>query len=492
LLYLRKSVGRVGIPRQRNETTAYIRGRGGRVIAEYPDTDRTAFRKVDGDQPVRDGFRAMLAMLRSQPGLRVAAWHADRLTRNSEDTEELIRVCAADGHLVETERGGSYDLSTATGRKRLRDDANAAVYEVDHNRERVLAARAEVAADGRWLGGKRPFGWQLDRRPVGEDGEPMLDEDGEPVRGILRLVQAEADALAQAHRDVLDGATLGGICRDWNARGIFTPTGQRWRGRELGRVLRRPRNAGLMEHRGQITGAAQWPAIVDETTWRATVAILTDPGRRTTPGPARKHLLTWLARCGVCGAPVFCTSTSRAAARGRDRRPVYRCREDTRGHVARDKATVDDFVTRLVIGRLSRSDAAELLAKDNRDELAALQREKVAIQELMAADRRLHLAHLLTEAEFASGRRKHQADLAALEQRIAEAVQTDVIAPLISDPARVWEGLGLDQRRAVVGALMTITILPAPKGRPKGWRPGQPYFDPNSIRVEWKRKLDGE
>ena len=39
---------------------------------------------------------------------------------------------------------------------------------------------------------------------------------------------------------------------------------------------------------------------------------------------------------------------------------------------------------------------------------------------------------------------------------------------------------------------MTITILPAPKGRPKGWRPGQPYFDPDSIRVEWKRKLDGE
>jgi len=87
----------------------------------------------------------MLAALRSRPGMRVAAWHADRLTRNSEDTEELIRVCAAGGHLVVTASGGTYDLPTANGRKQFRADANDAAYEVDHGRERVLAARAEVA-----------------------------------------------------------------------------------------------------------------------------------------------------------------------------------------------------------------------------------------------------------------------------------------------------------------------------------------------------------
>jgi hypothetical protein len=54
----------------------------------------------------------MLAMLRANPGLGVAAWHADRLTRNDEDTAELIRVCAAGDHLVVTQSGGSYDLST--------------------------------------------------------------------------------------------------------------------------------------------------------------------------------------------------------------------------------------------------------------------------------------------------------------------------------------------------------------------------------------------
>jgi site-specific DNA recombinase len=145
--------------------------------------------------------------------------------------------------------------------------------------------RAEGAADGRWLGGKRPFGRELDKNPVDAGGKPVLDDDGNPVKGILPLRQDEADALAQAHRDVLDGATAGGIARNWNTRGILTPAGKQWRGREAGRVLRRARNAGLMEYRGGITGTAQWPAIVDETTWRATVAKLGGPSRKTTRDP---------------------------------------------------------------------------------------------------------------------------------------------------------------------------------------------------------------
>ena len=99
------------------------------------------------------------------------------------------------------------------------------------------------------------------------------------------------------------GATVAGIAREWNSKGILTPTGKQWRGREVGRVLRRARNAGLHEYQGKVSGPTQWAPIVPETLWRATVARLDDPNRKTTPGPARRHLLTWLARCGVCGGP---------------------------------------------------------------------------------------------------------------------------------------------------------------------------------------------
>lgn len=485
VVYLRKSNGRKGIRQQRTLTTAHVEKRlGGRVVSEVTDKDSTAFRKIDGAQPEREGFARMLAMLRETPGLGVAAWHADRLTRNDEDTAALVRVCSSGGHLIETQSGGSYDLSTANGRRRLRDDASAAIYEVDHGTERVLEGRAVVAADGRWLGGKRPFGWEPDPDPRLPDGTPWLNDDGELMKGVLRLRQREAGALKQGHLDVLDGRSLASVARTWNAQGISTYSGKQWRPAEVGRVLRRPRNAGLMEHNGLIT-VATWPPVVEEKTWRAVVAVLGDSSRRTTTGPARRHLLSFIATCGVCGGPVFCTSTS---GKGRTRRQVYRCREDTRGHVARDKAAVDDLVTRLVIGVFEDPETAPLLVRHReRADVTPLYQEAAAIRALMVSRNRMHLAREITDAEFTEGRAQLQQELAEVEARITEAEKADVLAPMRRNPAEVWASFDVDQRRAVVGALMTVTILPTSSGRPEGWKPGQPYFRPESVRIEWKQ-----
>ena len=168
----------------------------------------------------------MLAVLRSRPRAQGCGVPRGPADPRPEDTGELIRVCAAGGHRAETPAGGSCDLSAADGRKRFRDDADDAACEVGHGRERVLAARAEVAADGRWLGGQRPSGWELGKNPVDAGGTPVRDDDGNPVQGIVPLRQDEADALARAHGDVPDGATAGGTAPNGNTRGIFTPAGK--------------------------------------------------------------------------------------------------------------------------------------------------------------------------------------------------------------------------------------------------------------------------
>lgn len=479
VLYLRKSNGRKAVPRQRAITTGYVKRQGGVILREFSDADRTAFRKVGAEQPVRDDFARMLALLRTRRGLRVAAWHADRLTRNDTDTAELIRVCAEGGHIIETPNGEVYDLSTANGRKRLRDDASDAEYEVDHGRERVLAARDEIEAEGRWLGGKRPFGWELDENPMNADGTPMLDEDGEPVNGILRLVEAEAKAVADASAAVIKGASTAGIARQWNAAGLTGTQGGKWEGKEVRRVLMRPRNAGLMERGGKVTGKASWPAIVDEDTWRAVCAKLSDPDRKTTPGPEVRHLLSHIARCGVCGGPMIASIT-------RDDRRVYRCRAGAKGeagHVSRDADTLEDYVSGVVIERLSRTDAKKLLVRPQEESsLPELYRQRATLEAAMKSSNQLRREGLLTPEEFRQDRADHQAKAADLAERITAAEEVDILAPVIEDPANVWKTLRLEQKRAVIRRIMTVTVHRQGKGRPKGWTPGSPYFDPEAVK----------
>lgn len=456
-VYLRKSKGRTGIARQRSTTTAYIRKAGGTVAAEFADADRTAFRKIGGERPEREKFDAMLAWLAAHPGAGVAAWHADRLLRDPEDTENLIRACIAGNHLVHTPRGGSYDLSTATGRKRLRDDANMAAYEVDHMTERINEMKAESVAAGMDLGGRRRFGWDKD----------------------LHLLPAEAATIAMGTREIISGVSLAAVTRSWNAAGMKTSAGNTWHTREVSRVLRRGRNAGLLEHHGQVAGPGQWPAIVTEAEWRACKSILEDPGRRTTPGPSRRWLLSGIALCGICGWPMMCTT---AGKRGQSR-AVYRCR---RGglHVGRDAKQLDAWVSVVAIGRLGFPD---VVTQEPGEDAVLLQAEIIATRQLLeelAADVG---ARRISPRQMAVASAPLNDDLVILQERAAAAARPGALAPFAgaSDPEAVWLGLSLDEQRHVIGTLMHVTVFPAPKGRPAGWQPGGSYFDPVSVRIEW-------
>lgn len=486
--YARKSNGRKAVPRQKALIAQMIEREGGTILADFTDRDSTAFAKPGAGRPKRDDFERMLTLLGTRTGLRIAAYHADRLLRNSEDTAALIKVCAANSHLIETHAGGIYDLSTANGRRRLRDDASSAEYEVDHGRERVLAAKDESASAGLWLGGRRPLGWETDPDPVDEDGQPLLDEDGEPLKGVLRLRPAESDKIRDACTSILAGTSLSSIAREWNAAGMTGTSGASWTGNEVRRVLLRARNAGLMEHRGKVTGKASWPPIVDETTWRAVRAILTDPKRHTTPGPARQHLLSGLARCGTCGGPMICTTVGHG--RGA-KRTVYRCRkaaEGDSGHVARDSAALDAFITGVVIERLKRPDAARVLLRKQVSSLPDLYRQKADLETAMKTSNELRRQGLLTPAEFGEERAEHQEQMDQLDNRIAEAEIADVLAPAVRDPEGTWATAALDQRRAIIDALMTITVHPQGRGRPKGWKPGMPYFDASPEVIEIRGK----
>lgn len=57
--------------------------------------------------------------------------------------------------------------------------------------------------------------------------------------------------------------------------------------------------------------------------------------------------------------------------------------------------------------------------------------------------------------------------MAQIETQLAEATEVSPLAPLIGadDVAAAWDALTLGQQRAVIQALVTITVRPARSGR---------------------------
>lgn len=462
-LYLRKSNGKAGIARQRKECRAYAERIRWRVIGEYVEANTTAFAKIGEDNAPRPQFDKMVEALKRDertPALGILSWHADRLSRNSGEVRPFTAVCAGGGHLVDTPRGGRYDLSLPSGRKRFRDDVSDAEHEVDHLVERVDSQKAEAAAEGRWLGGPRPFGFK---------------KDG------TRHRKSEAAAIREACEDVLAGDSLHSIAKRWNEAGIETSgRSSAWTPGAVRAVLLRPRNAGLMQWRGQIIGKASWDPIVPEMTWRSVVRVLEDPARRTTTGPRRRWLGSGLYVCGVCGQPRLIVQA--VGGKGRKTRPVYRCRDR---HLGRDAATLDAYVAEHIVARLSREDAHELLLADDREDVQELEAALLAKRGELEEWRTAAGQGEVTLTAFRPVEKRLLAEIAEVEAALIRPDRALILRDLIEAPdtGAAWLTTPLDRQRAVLAELVTVTVHPAPRGRPAGWRPGAPYFHAESVDV---------
>ena len=140
-----------------------------------------------------------------------------------------------------------------------------------------------------------------------------------------------------------------------------------------------PRYAGIREYHGQHHTAA-WDAIVPKDVWRSVVAILNEPSRRTANSRVRVHMMTGLILCGECLRPMGVgTSHDRNREQGEPRRKVYICKAEGCRRLARDLDKVNGLVTDMVVERLSRPDAAELIINRERADLDALRAESEAL-----------------------------------------------------------------------------------------------------------------
>jgi len=467
----------LGVDRQREDCEALAERNGWNVVEVYVDNDVSAFRK--GSK--RKDYARMLTDLDEGTATIVVAWHTDRLHRSPTELEGYIDVCERRGVSTHTVQAGELDLATPSGRMTARILGAVARQESEHKGERVARARQQKALNGEWMGGIRPLGWgvptdekrkRVDRKTGAEIEVPVLD--------MMKTVPEEAEALRSWTDTILSGGSIRSLVKWCADKGIRTTRGNPITHTDMRDMLMRPRNAGIAVYRGEEVGRGQWEPIVDEAKYRAVVAILSDPSRKTNRGAQPKWVGSLLYLCGrnMCRQGMTVTQS------GGRQYPSYRCPTGHGG--GRQAETVDQHVEDVIVERLSRPDAQDLLlpGPDNVD-VPGLQAESEQIRQRMKNLGGLFGSGGLELEPFTEGMDTARAQLEGVTQQLARAATRDPLVDLVGAPdvRKAWKALELDRQRNVLRALVTVTLTTPRQGR----MPDGGYFDYDAVVFEWLR-----
>jgi site-specific DNA recombinase len=493
--YLRVSYDRSGRERSQDEQhTENARACAERGIGLGP-----AYREAGSAsasryaRKTRDDFQRLLTDLETgRFGADVLVlWESSRGSRKVGEWVTLIELCETEHvSIMVTTHGREYDPANARDRRSLLEDAVDSEYESSKVSARSRRASAAAAAAGR-PHGTIPFGY---RRRYDERTRQLVAQEPAPD---------EAPVVVELFARLRAGHSLAGIARDFAARGIVNGSGNPFSPQHLRTMALTATYAGIRVHSpGSSAGprtrsrialggpgvsqtAGTWPGLVSVEEYLAVREILTDPARVTgKPGKAR-HLLSMIARCGPCGAPLAVTFRARPDGE-------YQCHHGS--HVRVAKPELDDYAQTAILGYLARPDVHATLLDDQGggEELAGV-RERLAVaraelSELRAAagEGRLSVATLVSVEPGLLAR----IDTEEAEQ--ARLTTPSFLHGLITpgaDVAARWAQMPVSARREVARTLLVPTLLGAlhVNRRPPGRRN---IHVPVPDRVTWVRDTD--
>lgn len=263
---------------------------------------------------------------------------------------------------------------------------------------------------------------------------------------------------------------LGSIARELNDTGRRTvptkrhPEGVPFTPTTLRRMLLSPYYAALLPLPGEggaaydqraitrdtcIEGA--WPAIVTPEEWTEAKARLEHPERKTSSGPSRRWLLSGLAICGVCKQPIRAGGGERGVH-------SYRCA--SMAHFMRRGVPLDDFVERLIIARLERDDAVDLLVDRERPDVDALRADRRRLEVSLRELGDDYDDGLVGRAEYQRRLKRLNARVAELDAKLHADANIEPLRDLVGAPdvRAAWQALPLGRKRAVLEALLTIEV----------------------------------
>lgn len=449
VIYVRVSDDKGGRSRsvedQEAECRAFCRSKRWAVLEVATDSDLSASRYARRSRP---GWARVAELVDNGAASAVVAWDVDRMLRQPRELEDLIDR-ADKGLPVVTLGGGDIKLDTADGRFIARILVAKAAKESDDISRRTKRGKAAAARRGASIGCVRAFGWT-------DNGATVVHDEADVIR----------DAMAR----VLAGESLNSVARLWNEKGHRRPRGgSQWTATTIRDVLTSPRNAGLVQHQGEIIGPASWPAIITRAEREDVLRIVT--ARAT--GPRRRGTFTGLFECGRCHKTM-----SHDSSKGKR---IWRCkgRNDGRcGGVAitgpeLEKLTLAMFFAAVDDGQIPAPDAGTD-ADTAGEELAELERRMTELAEDFGNG-------LISRTEWLAARDAIDGRRAAAAALVTKRKRPVVLDPYLGKPGAleaVWEDLSDAERNTMLLAILDAVVI--------GPAAGTSVIDDRVADVRWR------
>lgn len=289
---------------QKRELVAYAQMVLG--IQDYHVFEDPGYSAKNTDRP---DYQAMMDRLRAGEFSHLLVWKIDRISRNLLDFANMYDELKRLG-VVFVSKNEQFDTSSAIGEAMLKIILVFAELERNMTAERVTAVMLSRANNGQWNGGRVPYGYVYDKQTKEFSLDPA---ESQVVRRMYELYEREQSLVA--------------VCRYFNAKGIYSRSGNEWTPTTVNKILKNQFYVG--KYRYNVTkqewkkcskrDESEWITIdnhhiplIDDVLFDRIQFILQRNRRgivddRTSYVKKNIHIFAGLVRCGTCGSNMSAT-----------------------------------------------------------------------------------------------------------------------------------------------------------------------------------------
>jgi DNA invertase Pin-like site-specific DNA recombinase len=486
----RKAEHELDIPGQRSAVAQFLAGGPDwKLVEEYEEAGVSAFKKKAEQREVlqdclrdaQDGRWSVLLVFKE-----------DRLSRQGYPYLEMLARFEAFGVQVWSVADNKR-LSLEDEQLIIRAaEAYTANQESKKTSVRVRSRMNDLARDGRWTGGKVPYGYQL---------VPRKDAAGNMVLRGGRIVQdlapgEKSGIVREIFRRFCAGEGSFRITRWLNESREPSPAGGLWLTESVQWILNNPLYAGKIRYNTgkraqtdeEILSDGQHLALIDWETYEAAQRVKSS--RSSLPMRQRDsvYALNGILRCGLCGGPMGGQRRLQPLKDGSvSEYLVYRCNKHRQSAMCKMPTVRAAIVEEAFVAELDRrlghpselrtliEEQAQAAAMQIRDYELARRRAKERIKEINLALKRVNRAYFeaaaMTDDDYRTVKAEYAAERAAIEEELSrpaptvEAQDLSGLAEKVKEIRKNWAYLTAAERKALAlnitkGYRLTAFVMP--------------------------------